>query len=79
MEAQHTDVTQLNFLLESYKTLALKIQSLGLVIQDPFTMGDDEVNLWLTEVEERKEELDILSTLTLKVLGLSNGSGRRLW
>lgn len=81
MEAklQHDKLAQLDFLFESYKKLAFKVQSLGMIIHNPSLVENGGMSEWLAEVETRKDELDVLTTLTTKVLGLSNGNGGRLW
>jgi len=72
---------QLEFLFASYEMLAFKIQSLRGIIENSITTHLSEVDkdIWLAEVEARKEELDVLAALTTKTLGLSNGNGKQLW
>jgi len=72
---------QLEFLFASYEMLALKIQSLRGIIENAMIsqLGEVDRNIWLAEVEARKDELDVLAALTTRTLGLSNGNGRQLW
>lgn len=79
-ELQHeAGIAQLELLLMSYQTLGRRIQSLGGIIHDPSLVENGGMSEWLAEVEARREELDVLTTLTTKVLGKSNENGGPLW